>query len=46
MKYSIVLINLKCGKKDGNIKNIYKQIIKINDFKEIIKDYLPSRLAT
>ena len=37
---------LEVWKKDSNIANIYKQIIKINDFKEISKDYLLARLAT
>ena len=37
---------LKFWKKDSNIDNIIKQIIKINDFKEISKDYLLARLAT
>ena len=36
----------KVCKKCSNIDNIYKQIIKINDFKEISKDYLLARLAT
>ena len=31
---------LKVWKKYSNIDNLYKQIIKINDFKEISKDYL------
>ena len=30
----------KALKKGSNIDQIYKQIIKINDFKEIYKDYL------
>ena len=37
---------LKVWKKGSNIDNIHKQIIKINDFKEISKDYLLARLAT
>ena len=37
---------LKVLKKDSNIDNIYKQTIKINDFKGISKDYLLTRLAT
>ena len=37
---------LKVWKKDCNIENLYEQIIKINDFKEISKDYLLARLAT
>ena len=37
---------LEVWKKDSNIANIYRQIIKINDFKEISKDYLLARLAT
>ena len=37
---------LKVWKKSSNIDNIYKQIIKINDFTEISKDYLLGRLAT
>ena len=36
----------KAWKKGSNIDNIYKQIIKIIDFKEISKDYLLARLAT
>ena len=46
MKYFIVLINLKSEKKGSNIDNIYKQIININDFKEISNDYLLARSAT
>ena len=46
MKYFVVLINFKSGKKGSNINNIYKQIIKINDIKEISKNYLLARLAT
>ena len=38
MKYFIV------GKKSGNINDIYKQITKINNFKETSKDYLLARL--
>ena len=37
---------LKVWKKGSNIDNRYKQIIKINDFTEISKDYLLGRLAT
>ena len=37
---------LKVWKKGSNIDNIYKQIIKINDFTKISKDYLLARLAT
>ena len=37
---------LKVWKKGSNIDNIYKQIIKINDFNEISKDYRAARLAT
>ena len=37
---------LKVWKKGSNIDNIYKQIIKINDFREISKEYLLVRLAT
>ena len=37
---------LKVWKRGSNIDNIYKQIIKINDFMEISKDYLLTRLAT
>ena len=37
---------LKVWKKGSNIDNIYKKIIKINDFTEISKDYLLARLAT
>ena len=37
---------LKVWKKGSNIDNRYKQIIKINDFTEISKDYLLARLAT
>ena len=37
---------LKVWKKGSNIDNIYKQIIKINDFKEISKDCLLATLAT
>ena len=37
---------LKVWKKGSNIDNIYKQIIKINDFTDISKDYLLARLAT
>ena len=37
---------LKAWKKDSNIDNIYKQIIKTNKFKEISKNYLLARLAT
>ena len=37
---------LKVCKKGSNIDNIYKQVIKINDFKEISEDYLLSRLVT
>ena len=37
---------LKVWKKGSNIDNRYKQIIKINDFTEISKDYLLPRLAT
>ena len=36
----------KVQKKGSNIDSIYKKIIKINDFKEISKDYLLARLAT
>ena len=36
----------KVWKKGSNIGNIYKQVIKTNDFKEISKDYLVARLAT
>ena len=46
MKYFVLLINSKSGKKGSNINNIYKQIIKINDIKEISKNYLLARLAT
>ena len=46
MKYFVVLINFKSGKKGSNINNIYKQTIKINDIKEISKNYLLARLAT
>ena len=46
MKYFVLLINFKSGKKGSNINNIYKQIIKINDIKEISKNYLLARLAT
>ena len=46
MKYFVLLINFKSGKKGSNISNIYKQIIKINDIKEISKNYLLARLAT
>ena len=46
MKYFVLLINFKSGKKGSNINNIYKQIIKINDVKEISKNYLLARLAT
>ena len=46
MKYFVLLINFKFGKKGSNINNIYKQIIKINDIKEISKNYLLARLAT
>ena len=35
---------LKVWKKGSNIDNIHKQIIKINDFIEISKDYLLARL--
>ena len=46
MKYSIVLINLKSGKRAA-ISIIYiNKIIKINDFKEISKDCLLATLAT
>ena len=37
---------LKFWKKGSNIDNIPKQIKKINDLKEISKDYLLARLAT
>ena len=37
---------LKVWKKGSNTDNMHKQIIKINDFKEISKDYLLARLAT
>ena len=37
---------LKVWRKGSNINNIHKQTIKINDFKEISKDYLLARLAT
>ena len=37
---------LKVWKKDSNIDKKHKQVIKINDFKEISKDYLLARLAT
>ena len=37
---------LKVWKKGSDIDNIYKQIIKINDFKEISKDYLLARLPS
>ena len=37
---------LQVWKKGSNINNIYKQIIKINDIKEISKNYLLARLAT
>ena len=37
---------LKVWKKGSNIDNIYKQIININDFKEISNDYLLARSAT
>ena len=43
---TIVFINVKSGKKSSNIDNIYKKIIKINDFKEISQDYPPARLTT
>ena len=46
MKYFVLLINFKSGKKGSNINNIYEQIIKINDIKEISKNYLLARLAT
>ena len=46
MKYFVLLINFKSGKKGSNINNIYKQIIKTNDIKEISKNYLLARLAT
>ena len=46
MKYFVLLINFKSGKKGSNINNIYKQTIKINDIKEISKNYLLARLAT
>ena len=46
MKYFVLLINFKSGKKGSNINNIYKQIIKINDIKEISKNNLLARLAT
>ena len=41
-----VIFLCKVWKKGSNIGTIYKQIIKINDFKEISKDYLLARLAT
>ena len=34
----------QCWKKSGNINDIYKQITKINNFKETSKDYLLARL--
>ena len=37
---------LKVWKTGSNIDNIYKQIMKINNFKEFCKDYLLARLAT
>ena len=37
---------MKVWKKDNNIDNIYKQIMKIIDFKEISKDHLLARLVT
>ena len=37
---------LKVWKTGSNIDNIYKQIMKINNFKEFSKDYLLARLAT
>ena len=37
---------LKVWKKGSNIDNTYKQIIKINNIREISKDYLLVRLAT
>ena len=37
---------LKVWKKGSNIDNRYRQIVKINDFTEISKDYLLGRLAT
>ena len=47
MKYFFVLIDLKSGKKAATlIIYINKQIIKINDFTKISKDYLLARLAT
>lgn len=36
---------LKVWKKGSNTGNIYKQIIKINDFKEISKDYLLAKIG-
>ena len=36
---------LKVWEKGCNIDNIYKQIININNFKEISKDYLQARLT-
>ena len=46
MEYFILLNELKVWKKGSNIDNTYKQIIKINDFKEISEDYLLAGLAT
>ena len=46
MEYFILLNELKVWKKSSNIDNTYKQIIKINDFKEISEDYLLAGLAT
>ena len=37
---------LKVWKKGSNIDNIYKQVIKINNIREISKDYLLVRLPT
>ena len=42
----LYLNRLKVWKKGSNIDDIYKQIIKINDFMEIFTDYLLARLAT
>ena len=43
----ILCINqLKVWEKCSNIDNIYKQIIKFNDFSEISKDYVLARLPT
>ena len=37
---------LKVWKKGSNIDNIHKEIMKVNDFNEVSKDYLLARLTT